>query len=75
MLFILIIKKCMKHVYRLGSSQCSPQTMHAWERIRNFITSKRICGLKDYKRCLEHGFTITLILSLMINQAVLEIRI
>ena len=44
--FILILKKCMKCMLRVGSSQCSPRIMCAWGRMRNFIISKRICGLK-----------------------------
>ena len=31
---------------RVGSSQRLPQIMRAWERMRNFIISKRICGFK-----------------------------
>ena len=46
--FMLILKKCMKCVLRVGSSQRSPRIMRAWERMRNFIISKRICGLKTF---------------------------
>ena len=31
---------------RVGSSQHSPRIMRAWGRMRNFIISKRMCGLK-----------------------------
>ena len=44
--FILILKKCINCVYRMGSSQHSPRIMRAWERMRNFIILKRICGFK-----------------------------
>ena len=39
--FILILKKCMKRVLRASSSQCSPQIMHAWGRMRNFYYFKK----------------------------------
>ena len=44
--FILILKKCMKCVLRVGSSQRSPRIMRAWGRMHSFIISKRMCGLK-----------------------------
>ena len=39
--FILILKKCINCVYRMGSSQCSPRIMRAWERMPNFIILKK----------------------------------
>ena len=44
--FILIIKMCVKSVYRMGGSQRLPPIMHVWERTRNFIIIKRIRGFK-----------------------------
>ena len=46
--FIFVLKICTKCVHRLGSSQCSPQTMHAWGKMRNFIILKQIHGDKGY---------------------------
>ena len=43
---MLTMKTCIKCVYRMGSSQRLPQIMRAWDRMRNFIILKRICGFK-----------------------------
>ena len=42
---MLILMNCIKYVYRLGSSQRSPQTMHAWEGMHNYIILREYVSL------------------------------
>ena len=58
----------MKCVLRVGSSQRSPRIMCAWERMCNFITSKRICGLN-----FQYVFIVQIILHKTLRFVVAQI--
>ena len=58
---MLILKKCMKCVLRVGSSQRSPRIMHAWERCVILLFQKEYAGSRV--KCLSTSMYFKVFLS------------